>query len=213
MSYLIFKEIFQSRKTLLMYMVMGLAFAIVGITSGNTVMLSIPTLLIVYSVAARNEIYEDKNRGYDFLKTLPIKPYKIVVSKFITAFILSAVGCLYALVIIMLFGKEIALEQALSIALSSSGISLIFAGIFYVMVYKFGAVKAINIIRLVFISFTFVPFLITFAVKALFSKEDVKNFFQGLSNIRLDGYTILALIIFLYVILMLLSIKVFYKNR
>lgn len=213
MGYLIYKDIYQTRKIILIYMILGMLFAFVGINSGNTVMLAIPILLIVYSALARNEIYEDKNKGYEFLKTLPIKPYKIVVSKFITAFILTLVGTWYALMLIIFFGDDITLNQAFTIILPSCGITLIFAGMFYAMVYKLGAVKAINIIGFIFISFAFVPFLIKLLVESLFSKEVITEFFQKVSNISLDGYIAFTIVIGIYLLLMLLSIKVFYKNR
>ena len=208
---IVFKDIYQLRKSIVIYIIIGLFLSIFGIKDNNMSMIGISTFLIVYSVVAQSEFYEDKNRGYYFLKTLPIKRYKIVVSKFITTLILAAAGSLFGLTAALVLGDSIVFNQVLKIILMSLGISLNFAGTLYVLSYKMGALKAINITRYLFITFAFIPLILSSLLKPLFSQEQLIRIIQILDNFNIIQFFVLMIIIYMF--LMFLSIKVFYKSK
>lgn len=211
MSYIIYKDLYQSKKTIMVYLIIGLVFVILGTSSDNPAFIGIPIILIVYSVLARNELYEDKNKGYVFLKTLPLKPYKIVLSKYLLCIILALIGTLYSTVVLVLVKKGNIAYSEFAVILACGAVALLMSGVLFNLIYRYGAAKAISYTRLVFISFAFLPMVLKLALERIVSEEAIAGVLKSLSNIDLSTFLIIALALF--IILMLDSIRIFYKKK
>ncbi|WP_202711535.1 ABC-2 transporter permease [Sporosalibacterium faouarense] len=209
MGYIIFKDIYQSRKTIIMYLIVGLVFIILGRSTGNIGLLGVPSLIIAFSIIARNEMYEDKNKGYNLLKTLPIKPYKIVISKYLTALVLAGIGALYSILIVAILEKGNISTETYLVILVSAGIAILFASILYNFVYKYGAVKAISYSRFVLIGIAFLPMITKLVFQNIISKELIINILNYINNI--DPWNFVFAFGVILVLLVLNSIRLFYK--
>lgn len=218
---IIYKDLYQARKTIFLYFLMGLIFIFSTIYNDMGIFMSVGfVFLMVYGVVARNEYTEDKNRGYSLLRTLPLKPYKIVISKYMTALILAAVSVLYYYLVSFVFGNKTILSTSMiTIPLIGAGFALIFTGILYIFIYKYGASKAINLSRIFFFGFFFIPVIIS----TLLENVPMPSFIElGELEILLDSFTtdftlwsllFLGISLAIYLLTMLASINQFKKNK
>ncbi|NPV81586.1 MAG: hypothetical protein HPY52_15210 [Firmicutes bacterium] len=105
---LVYKDIIQGRKLILMYLAMGaamglaLSFAVTNVGS----IIGMYMLVSAYGFAVRSTYDEDKNGSYIFLKGLPISDMTIVLGKFLSVF---AASMIFALV----FGVVGIIEQGI----------------------------------------------------------------------------------------------------
>ena len=216
MLYIIYKDIYQSRKSILLYMLLGAIFLLFNLLNGMGIgIVATFIFVLVYGIVSRNEYYEDKNGGYMMLKTLPIKPYKIVISKFITAIILSVIGAIFSYVFISVYTRSFILDDVTKLMiLAGVSVSLLFSGFLYILVYKVGATRAINVSRILFFAIFFLtPLLISYTVKNV-SKS--KNFDMNTINAfinNLNGLKILSFVLVIYIGMMLISISIFEKKK
>ncbi|WIV11498.1 ABC-2 transporter permease [Proteiniborus sp. MB09-C3] len=221
MLYIIYKDIYQARKTILLYFMIGLVFIMSTIRNDMGIFMSVGFIfMMVYGVTARNEYAEDKNKGYSLLRTLPLKPYKIVMSKYITALLLAIAGMLYYLVLARFTNGKIVFDSTLSLALSVGvSLALIFTGILYTFIFRYGAAKAINLSRLFFFGFFFLPVIISSLAKYIpkpsFIESGKLEMFLESISLDLTGWSFLLLgIAFaIYLLTMLASINQFKKNK
>lgn len=213
MLYIMIKDLYQSRKMISTGLVSGVIFALAGMFGGNLGFLVIVPILVVYGTVSKNEFNEEKNQGYSFLRMLPIRPYKIIVSKFITALVLSLIGVIYSLVLTFLFSRGVIDTQLVIMIFSGGGISLIFVGILYSLIYKYGAIKAMNISRLFFLSFFIWPMVFKWIVMKLVSKETLIKTLESLANIHINWSIITLSVLLIYILLMFNSIRLFNKKK
>lgn len=221
MLYIIYKDLYQARKTIFLYFLIGLVFIISNMYNDMGIYMSVGFIfLLVYGVVATNEYVEDKNKGYSLLRTLPLKPYKIVMSKYITSILLAISGVLYYLILAKLSGGRIVIDNLLY-SILSIGVSfvLVFTGILYIFIYKYGAAKAINLSRLFFFGFFFLPVIISSIIKYIpkpsFIESGKLEMFLESIPLDLTGWSLLFLGISLiiYLLTMLASIRQFKKNK
>ena len=216
MRYIIYKDIYQARKSIILYMLLGVMFILFNRVNNTELgMVSAFIFVLVYGIVSRNEYNEDKNGGYMMLRTLPIKSYKIVVSKFITAIILAVIGALFSYVVISVYSRSFIIDDATKLLiLAGVSISLLFSGFLYILVYKVGATKAINISRFLFFGIFFLPpILISYIVKNVpipknFDMNSIDMIITNLSPIK-----ILSVVLVIYIGMMLISISIFEKKK
>lgn len=221
MLYIIYKDLYQSRKTIFLYFLIGLVFIISSFFNDMGIAMSAAFIfMMVYGVVVRNEYNEDKNKGYTLLRTLPIKPYKIVLSKYITAFLLSVAGVLFYFIIAKLSGGRIVINNLSKIiVLTGAGFALVFTGILYIFIFRYGAAKAINISRLFFFGFLFLPGIISSLIRyipkpSFIESGELEMFLEKFfSNFFSSTLTIVGLALIIYMLTMLASIKQFKKNK
>lgn len=218
---IIYKDLYQARKTILLYSLIGLIFVFSTIQADTSIFMSAGFIfLMVYGVVARNEYVEDKNRGYSLLRTLPLKPYKIVMSKYMTALILAAVSVLYYYLMSVIFNNKTLMNSYLiTIPLIGAGLALIFTGVLYIFIYKYGAARAINLSRIFFLGFFFIPVIFSSLLKSVPTPSFIES---GELEIILESvatdFTIWSLLflgvsLVIYFLTMLVSISQFKKNK
>lgn len=212
MLHIILKDFYQSKKVLLFSLIIGVFF-ITSLTSSNgeSIMMGGFILMLTFSVVVTNEHYEDKHKGYYLLRTLPIKGYKIIIGKFISSFLIIAMGVGVTLLILILNPKISQVSTFTTITIMNGvSMTLTFIGIFYVMQYKWGAGIAINVSRVVFFLAFFSPTIIDLLMEKL---KVYWNFMEMLRNMDIiNGYILLSLSFTVYLICMVTSISVYKKN-
>ncbi|WP_202711536.1 ABC-2 transporter permease [Sporosalibacterium faouarense] len=211
MLYIIFKEFSQSKKMILLSLIFGSLF-IVALTSGTeeNLMVGRFVLMIAFMVVMTNEHNEDKNKGYSLMRTLPLKQYKIVIGKFTASFILILLGGLYTFIIIKIKSMSTGLStDMVTTIINSVSTTLLFIGIFYILLYKFGSGIAINISRVVFFIVFFSPGLMNIINEKF--NFDIP-FMSMITEINIFNSIVLFVVsIVFYQLCMLVSMK-FFRN-
>ncbi len=141
-------------------------------------------ILIVEGSLAINEKTEEKSRGYDFLRTLPIKDSEIVLSKFLlvlfTAIFLVILNCILYLFVP---GPEHLYTLGQVFLPLSAIYALILAGVSYIIIFRFG--------HAVFVKFVWAAMIISMVAPVLFLENvilkmdlDIVTIMEKLSQVR-----------------------------
>jgi ABC-type transport system involved in multi-copper enzyme maturation permease subunit len=89
--------------------------------------------------AVSNEYTEKINRGYAFIKTLPVTDGEVVASKFLLLLVSTALYTAITMICLRFLPatpRELGLARAALLLNASAGLAL--AGIFFILVYRFG---------------------------------------------------------------------------
>lgn len=210
---IILKDIFLCRKTLLVALILGLFFIVsLNISNEDNVLLGGYILMIVFSVVTTSEHNEAKNKGYNLLRTLPVKGYKIVVGKFLTALSVMIFGIGYVFLILSILGGTSEISPfIINSIITYSSMTLMVIGIFYVLVYRIGATKAISLMRVIFFLLFFSPALINIAMEKLGFQI---NYLEILEEMNISSsYVMLLLSIVVYFLCLGISIGFFKKYK
>lgn len=161
---------------------------------------------LVFGSTFTNEQYEEKNKGYAFLDTLPVAVREIVEAKF--ALVLLAVGlCVGFLVILVSLsgGTPEAIAIARSYVLFMGVVCLILAGLNYIGIFALGFTKYLAVVGVGWLTLSLVPMIIlrTYQGRMDVFRETVLHFFIGI-----DWPVMIPLALVVYFILMLTAAKV-----
>jgi len=175
----------------------------------STVFVIIAGILVFFLVFAStftNEQYEEKNKGYTFLDTLPVTAREIVEAKY--ALVLLAVGFCVGFLVILISLSGSAPETiniARSYVLFMGVVCLIMAGVNYIGIFALGFTKFLVIVGVGWFSLGFVPMIImkTYQGRMNVLKESVFNFLNGI-----EWLAVIPLILVVYFMLMLVAAKV-----
>ncbi len=161
---------------------------------------------LVFGSTFTNEQYEEKNKGYRFLDTLPVTAREIVEAKF--ALVLLSVGlCVgFLMILISLSGsppETIAIAR--SYVLFSGMVCLILAGVNYIGIFALGFTKYLVIVGIGWVSLSLVPMIIlkTYEGRMDVLRETVLDFFTGT-----DWPIVIPVTLVAYFVLMLVAAKV-----
>jgi hypothetical protein len=162
--------------------------------------------LLVFGSTFTNEQYEEKNKGYMFLDTLPVSTREIVEAKY--ALVLLMVGiCVGFLVILISFsaGAPESIVLARSYVLFMGVVCLILAGVNYVGIFALGFTKFLVVVGFGWVILSLVPMVVlrTYQGRMDTVKEAVVNFFTGI-----DWLVVIPLALVVYFILLLVATKV-----
>jgi len=140
--------------------------------------------MVVISSLFINEQYEEKNKGYAFLDTLPLSARDIVGAKFLLVLIADAVFITFIVVLLSFASgpaEQIAIAQ--SYVLLNGVICLFFCGLSYIGILGIGYTK-FAIIAMSFLVFIGIPPLLIMSIYGgemdVFI-EKVLNFYAGLN--------------------------------
>ncbi len=181
------------------------------ITPTFVIIAGILVVLLVFASTFTNEQYEEKNKGYAFLDTLPVTAREIVEAKF--ALVLLAVGLCVGLLVILFSLSASALETiaiAQSYVLFMGVVCLILAGVNYIGIFALGYTKYLIIVGSGWLALGFVPVIImkTYQGRMDILKETVLNFYTGI-----DWLVVIPLTLVVYFVLMLVAAKVRYLKN
>ncbi|HXL04103.1 MAG: ABC-2 transporter permease [Firmicutes bacterium] len=104
---LIYKDIIQNRKLILLYALMGGFVGLVMMAAGSDGGVSIfgaYIMISTYGFATRSTYDEDKSGAYLFLKSLPLSDGAIVTSKFVSVLVVSVLFVIFFNIIAVLGG-------------------------------------------------------------------------------------------------------------
>lgn len=162
--------------------------------------------LLVFASTFTNEQYEEKNKGYAFLDTLPVTAREIVEAKF--ALVLLAVGLCVGLLVI-LFSLSASAPETIAISRSyvlfMGVVCLILAGVNYIGIFALGYTKFLIFVGSGWVALGFVPVIImkTYKGRMDILKETILNFYNGI-----DWLVVIPSALVVYFVLMLVAAKV-----
>lgn len=176
------------------------------ITTAFVIIAGILVFLLVFASTFTNEQYEEKNKGYAFLDTLPVTAREIVEAKF--ALVLLAVGLCVGLLVILFSLSASALGTiaiAQSYVLFMGVVCLILAGVNYIGIFALGYTKFLIFVGSGWLALGFVPVIImkTYQGRMDILKETVLNFYAGI-----DWLVVIPSALVVYFVLMLVAAKV-----
>jgi hypothetical protein len=133
-------------------------------------------ILIVEGAVAANEKSEEKSKGYEFLRSLPLTDREIVRSKFIlvlltAVFVLACNSILY----VVIPGPSHLKELGPLFALVCANFCLFLAGISYIIIFRFGHVAFIKFVWTATIVIMVTPILL---IEFVFLKMNID--FKGI---------------------------------
>jgi hypothetical protein len=162
--------------------------------------------LLVLGATFSNEQYEEKNKGYMFLDTLPVTAREIVEAKYVL--VLLAVGVCVGLLVI-LFSLSSSSPESIALARSyvlfTGVVCLILAGVNYIGIFGLGFTKYLIVVGVGWLTLSLIPMIIlrTYEGRMDMFKETVVNFFAGI-----DWLVVIPSALAVYFVLMLVAAKV-----
>ena len=162
---LVIKDILIQKKTFLFALFYTIVAATGFFTMNNNgfVLYELSPMVIIYMFITYAASYDDKNKSEFVLNSLPLKRNQIVISKYLSAFVFAAIGVIYSISVGFLARttglistRSISLFDVVSVLASAS----IYSSMYFVMYFKFGGVKANQIIVIVIIIFSSIPLLV-----------------------------------------------------
>jgi hypothetical protein len=162
--------------------------------------------VLVFGSTFTNEQYEEKNKGYKFLDTLPVTAREIAEAKY--ALVLMAVGLCVGFLVILISSSGSDPETiviARSYVLSMGVISLILTGVNYIGIFALGFTKYLVIVGVGWLTLSLVPMIVlrTYEGRTDILRENVLNFFAGI-----DWLIVIPSVLVIYFVLMLVAAKV-----
>lgn len=116
------------------------------------VMQSYFLFLLISSTVSLTEQYEDQNKGYKFLRMLPVTIREIVTAKFLVVLMVVVILTAYHWVFFSFFSRNadhLALSWTFTMAVAVLG--LVWVGVMYVCIYRFGMSRMVKYIWFVVI--------------------------------------------------------------
>ena len=153
-----------------------------------------------------SEQYEEKNKGYEFLKIFPLRELDIVGAKFLLVFLANAVfvgGILLFLSKAPWPEKQLVLFRSLAIV--NGSISLLLVAISYIFIFWVGYTKYVIVVLSVMVAMGFVPMIVM-----KFFIDDIDKMLLDLYNFitGLNWFLILPVVLLSYVGLLFLAAKI-----
>jgi hypothetical protein len=171
-------------------------------------------ILIVEGSVAINEKTEKKTQGYSFLRLLPIQDREIVISKFILVLVTGIVVLVYNnFLYLFIPGPSYLHALGRTYLFICLFIALIFAGLSYIIIFRFGHAVFVKFVWITLITTMVTPILIVEFV-LLKMEIDLPAFIDRMSQFTLLIWITAALCGFsIYFFLMQLAIKAKQASR
>lgn len=219
---LILKDIMVLKKTLLFCAIYPAIF-IFAFQSTGSAMLPASIAAVTYILVLTASAYDDKNKSDILLNSLPIGRNQVVLSRYLSIYVFSAIGIIYYMVFYILInisGLPLKVYPITSEGIIAALFSVtLLNSIYFPILFKMGYIKSKMVNFILFFSL----FFGVSAVSGLLENkpgngtakskflESITRFFNSLSNVQITiGIIIIMFIMFL--ISYMLS-KKFYKNR
>jgi hypothetical protein len=176
------------------------------LSTSYVIFAGILVLFLVFGSTFTNEQYEEKNKGYSFLDTLPVTAREIVEAKY--ALVLLAVGLCVGFILILFSisgSSPEMISTARSYVLFMGVICLILAGVNYIGIFALGFTKFLIIVGMGCLVLAIIPTIIlrTYQGRMDVLKATVLNFFSGI-----DWLVVIPSTLVVYFVLMLVAAKV-----
>ena len=171
-------------------------------------------ILILLGSTITCEQNESKTKGYDFLRTLPIKDSQIVRAKFFLVFLTACFVIVYVSVIYLFVSKppDVFAIAQIFIPLCVF-VGLLLAALLYILVFKMGLSKAIKIGWIIFLGVVVLTILFI-EVVLIKSDIDAGKIAALINSIPLVIWMALGVgVLAVYFVMMSIAIKVKTRNR
>ena len=161
---LIRKDLALQTRSLFSYLVLAVLVTLIffKFTDGGEGIIYMFGTIAVMNTAFRAAHEDDKQKGFAFICTLPLKRATVVLSKFAGSLfvIIAGFGVVFCIDLAMRgFQVDAAYRQnLLGFSMLPSGM-IILLGVFWLLFFKLGYIKAMSIVRFIFLA-PFVAFLV-----------------------------------------------------
>lgn len=208
---LVFKDMALQGRSLYTYFVLAVLagiFFFCFTTGGGEEIIYVVGVVAVINVTFRAAYEDDRNKGFSFLCSLPLKRSTVVWSKFTGSIIFVLFGFGAMAVIDLVFKTytgqpEVFWARFPAYTMLPSGI-LILLGIFWLLFFKFGYIKASNIVRFLFLA----PLLGAAVASQIIPGVDMSGLYGCLqSPLIFAAFFVLALLT--YGVMLVLSLALF----
>lgn len=155
---IILKDIQRIKLILVAFPVLAIGVILTAhITTNKTLYFLLPLLSLILPLLSllSTESAEDHYRGYKLLKKMPLTLFEIISSKYLLSFTLI-ITTLCFLVILHQFIQPLP-PLIFGVQLLSTNITLILTGISYILIYKIGYIKFLNIFKIISMSTLIIP--------------------------------------------------------
>jgi len=206
---LVYKDLYQLRRTMLAYAGSGLGLAIFFSTYFEVGALGF-FIFAVYGLTLRSAYYEDKYNALVFLRTLPIKAESIVIAKYATTGIILVSAWFFTLAVTTFFrltGAPLP-PDLLSFYVGATVAITVIVSIFLVMFFRWGYNLAVTYIRFVFFGFFLIPFFVMRLQKSLWLQNLVVGF-KEIASLTIFPYLLALATVGVFLLSMLFSLRVY----
>jgi hypothetical protein len=165
-------------------------------------------ILIIFGAVAVNEKSEEKSKGYDFLKILPITTREIVAAKFALVMIMVVFIAAYENILLFFFSIPAHLLFITRIWVGVCAIGALFlAGLMYIVIFRFGHAFFAKLLWIVAVPVFILPIII-YEFVLLKMDMDIRGTLDTLNNLSWLVWTALILLsLCLYYGLMRVTVK------
>jgi ABC-type Na+ efflux pump permease subunit len=154
-------------------------------------------LMLVYGTVMHVEKYEDKNKTYGLLRTLPIRAREIVFAKYLLPMLLGIAGIGFLYLTLKLFSFEVELNRLTPAVLIIAGnISLVASGFGYVGIYKWGFSKIRIAILVFYMALMVVPLALFILIRKTGGSAGFDGFISSLANANLFLISVCGLLLY-----------------
>lgn len=186
MKSLIIKDLATQVKYLVFIIALFFLLMILGLPGGIFFNVGILT------VAMRTAYLEEKNNTFVLLKTMPLKSTTIVLSKYVSLIVVSMIFLLMSAVA-SLFGLGEGFDDMRAVAFGLP-VMLVLVGLFFMLFFKFGYIKASNYTRIIFLLFFLLLFLPSVIQRLASVLISIENFFPVIALSLLIIYLATSLV-------------------
>lgn len=208
---LIAKDLSLQIRSILSYLLLAVLVGIfvMSFTRGGEGIIYLLGAMAILTISFRAAYADDRNKGFTFLCSMPLLRAMVVWSKLIGSLLTTLVG--FGLIFLIdraLTGfqpLDTYGEKILIYTLLPSGI-LLLLGIFWVLFFKFGYIKASGMIRFIFL----VPLVAVAVASKLLPDGGAANYLAGFQPVLLCA-AISCLALLFYALAVVISLAIF-KN-
>jgi hypothetical protein len=168
--------------------------------------------MLVFGSVMHIEKYEEKNKGYNFICTMPVTSTEIVVAKFLLLLLLGVLGVGFLLIMTWIFkiGSGTASLRR-SILVMAGSTSLLAGGLCYVGIFKWGYGKMKIAVFIIYIALMLLPSLSVILTKEVGGANGLQKIAVVLADMNLPLISVCTVVVFSG--LMFLGIKVMKDKR
>ncbi len=168
MKGLIIKDLYNLRKQLVLYIIIGVIYSVIGVVAKDSGGSSFTGLILIFSamLPITAVSYDERAKWDKYGLTMPVSRRETVAAKYLLGVILTAAGALLSFAVGLLFGAD--MTEYAAVVTMLAGICFLYLSVLLPIVYKMGTEKA----RFIMLAVILLPFLLIMA-GALYAKNSV----------------------------------------
>ncbi|MCI8631189.1 MAG: ABC-2 transporter permease [Firmicutes bacterium] len=212
MKGLIIKDFYNLRKQIVLYLIIGVLYSVIGAASTDTGGTSFTGFIMILSamMPITAVSYDERAKWDKYGLTMPVSRKDTVAAKYILGLIFTVSGAVVSLITGFIFGAD--MEEYLMVIAVIAGVCFLYLSVLLPIVYKMGTEKA----RFIMIAVILLPVVLIMAGASYFKKStlsvikvpesDVLNLQEKAAAVTPSGLTA-GFLIFIAVSIVILYIS------